>query len=612
MEVLNREQIKDRMIRLAAEHWNLEENEIEANFDPLVILLFDAVAGEIESLGYRIKDIQANLLNELASLMLPQSLLKARPASCILMARPAAESVLLKSETSFSTIARISKAEEPVKEAELNFTPIGEVRLIKASLTYLRAGNHVYQYLQDGKKNARHQDTGRSMVQEIHFTITTTSEMSSLAGLPLFFDLKGHSEAANFYFALEDAVLTVNNSRVAWQKGFFKNEQYTTTIGDVFNSDTDYSRKVQKEIAGIYSHQFFTIDENAPIISKKPEMPAMLRGLPEKLSEQIDTPNTIFCSLHLPRPFHIEIIERLQIAINAFPVINRKMERIFHKTEKWMNIIPLQLNGTYLDINAIESVNGYQYKLQTAHYDSKAEEGQAIIRAARVSKNSSNDIRNMLKSLLEAIRDESAYFSRTSNDFISSRLHEISRTLTRLEDQVQLSKDEKPAFRYVLLKSKNPGEDIQVSYWTTAPADAAFVKANTGFKPVQHSLVETGSCFSVTPAVGGMEILSDYAQKQMLVRQLSSKGKVISKEDIRLLCYEIFGNPLKNVQVQKEMKVLPGTHNGISRIISIKLTIPKEAYPEEEKLYLVKQLSYRLDLQGSFMFPFEITLEEMD
>ncbi|MCH5721000.1 hypothetical protein [Niabella hibiscisoli] len=152
MDVQSREQIKDKMIRLAAEHWNLEENEIEANFDPLVVLLFDAVAGEIESLGYRIKDIQSNLLNELAALMLPHSLLRAKPASCILTARPAEDSCLLKSETNFSTIAKTSRADEANKEAELNFTPIGEVKLIKASLSYLRAGNQVYKYQEDGKK----------------------------------------------------------------------------------------------------------------------------------------------------------------------------------------------------------------------------------------------------------------------------------------------------------------------------------------------------------------------------------------------------------------------------------------------------------------------------
>lgn len=608
MEVQSREQIKDRMIRLAAQHWSLEENEIEANFDPLLVLLFDAVAGEMESLGYRIKDIQNNLLNELAALMLPHSLLRAKPASCILTAQPAGEYCMLKSAVNFSTMAKTSKADEAVKEAELNFTPIGETKLVKGSLGYIRIGDKLFKCQDDGKRSLAYGDAEGGMVTQVHFTIADKSAVHSLAGMQLFFDLKGHSEAQKFYFSLLEASLSLNGTPVIMHKGYYKNEQYETSLKDAFTHDTDYSRKIQKEIAAIYFNQFFTIDENTATVSTPSGAHPLLHNLPDKLVQEINLLNPVYCTLTLRIPFKADILERLQIAINAFPAINRKPEKIFHKTEKWVNIIPLQVQGSYLDIQSIEGLNGVKYRLQEAGFDSNVEEGQAIIRAARVSKNSSNDIRNALKSLLEAIRDESAYFSRTSNDFISTRLNEISKMLTRLEDQVQQSKDEKPTFRYVLLKSKNQDETVQVSYWTTSPAEAGFVKAHSGFRPVQHSLIQSNSCFSVTPAIGGMEMLSDYAQKQMLVRQLSTKGKIISAEDIRLLCYELFGSRLKKVEVKKNMKVLPGRNAGISRFIDIQLHISKDTLGEDEMVYLEKQLRYQLNTHASFMYPFEIAV----
>ncbi|MCH5597541.1 hypothetical protein [Niabella ginsengisoli] len=449
------------------------------------------------------------------------------------------------------------------------------------------------------------------MIQQIHFTISSKTPIKSLAGLQIFFDLKGHSEANNFYFSLQDATLSLNGIKTNLKNGFFKNAQYEASIKDAFNNNNDYSRKIQRETSGIYNNQFFTIDENASPIEGLPEQHLLMQGLPEKLAQEIKNNNAIFCTIMLRRPFSAEVMERLQMAINAFPVINRRLEKIFHKTEQWINIIPLQVNGTFLDIHSIEGLNGLKYRLQAANYDSPVEEGQAIIRAARVSKNSSNDIRNALKSLLEAIRDESAYFSRTSNDFISSRLNEISKILTRLEDQVQMSKDEKPTFRYALLKAKNPGETVQVSYWNTFPSEASFVKANASFKAVQHSIVEAGSCFSITPALGGMEILNDYAQKQMLVRQLSSKGKIISVEDVKLLCYELFGQKIKNVEVKKKsMHILKGSCSGIARFIDIQITVFKDSYTEDARAHLEKQLSYQLETSASFMFPFEINVAE--
>lgn len=607
MDVLKREQIKDRMIRLAAVHWNVPENEIDTNFDPLVMLMFDAIAAEIEGVGYQIRDIQNTLLDELSTIMLPQALLRAKPASCILTAQPGEATGILKKENNFSTIAQTQKTGEPVKETELNFTPIGEVKLFKCQAGYLQIGNKTYKYQPDGKKVLMHEEPGnKTMVNEIHFTIHSKAPVQSLAGMQLFFDLRSHSEAGNFYFALQNAELFINNQQASFTKGYYNNAQYQANIKDAFNREADYSRKLQKEVAAMYANQFITISEAA--ISSTPSQHKITEVLPEKLVQEITEPHTIFCTIRLSRPFEQEILERMQAGINAFPAINRRLERTNYKTDKWVNIIPLPVTGSYLDIQSIESDGGVNYKLQVNEAEGKMEVGEAIVRSARVGKKSSYDVRNTIKSLLEAIRDESAYFSRTSNDFIAARLTEISKILTRLEDQVQLSKDEKPAFRYVLLRARNAGENVLVQYWTTSPENAAFVKGNAAFKPVQHTITGTNSVFSLTAAIGGVENLSDYSQKQMLVRQLSSRGKIISAEDVKLLCYELFGAKLKQVQVEKKMTVLPGNNAGLARVISINIYINKNDYSENELIYLEKQLRYQLDTNAGFMFPFEINI----
>lgn len=606
MNILKREQIKDRMIRLAAEHWNLNENEIEANFDPLIILLFDAVAAEMEAVGYEIKDIQNNLLNELSSLMLPHSLLQAKPASCILTAAPNDKDCIIKKENNFSTTTQIQKLGEPIKELELNFTSIGEVKLLKTSISYVRIGNKVYKYQPDGRKILVYDGPGETMIANVQFVLDNKESLNSLEGLQLFFDLRGHSEARNFYFALQNAAFTINGKAINFSKGYYNDIQFQPALKDAFNRDGDYSRKLQKEIAALYADQFITIHE--PLINKGSQPNLFLEGLPEKVAQDIFIPENLYCNIQFSRPFNKEMLERLQIGVNAFPAINRKLQTVHFKTDKWINIIPLLITGSYLDIQSIEGLNGNKYRVQGSAYDGKLNEGEAVIRTARVGRSSSGDVRNTIKSLLEAIRDESAYFSRTNNDFIASRLIEISKILTRLEDQMQLSKDIKPDFRYILLRPKNANETVHIHYWITSPEDAAAVKASAQFKPVQHTFTNSNQTYSLTNAIGGVETLNDYSQKQMLKRQLSSRGKIISMEDVKLLCYELFGAKLNSVKVHKTMRVLPDKVSGIARYIEISIAIGKNDFSEDEIAYLEKQLRYQLDTNASFMFPFEITI----
>lgn len=608
MEGLKKEQIRDRLVRLASEKWNIQESEVDSNFDPLMLLLFDALASELEGVGHLIKNIQGGLLKELSGLMLPQALLNARPASSVISAMPTEKTCTINQHTSFISSTQIQKTGEPVQEMDINFTSIGSFNLFQLQLTYLFTGGKLFKYGQDGKRSIAFEGSTPDMVQQIQFAVQNPLALESLSGLQLFFDLKGHSEAGNFYNALQQSVLLVNGIPVDFTNGYFQPEQFEITLSDALKSGNNYSRKIQKEIAGIYRRQFITVTHSS--IPEKKEATEIFHFLPENLIKELNVSDIIFFTIQLARPFPSEVLERLQMGVNAFPVINRNKELKNFKTDKWINIIPLPVNGSFLDVENIEGADGSKYRLHDSSKEKELMEGEAIIRHTRVGKSSSSEIRNTIQRLLESIRDESAYFSRISNDFISTRLSEISKILTRLEDQMELSKDEKESFRYLLLKPHKVGEMLQIAYWVTRPELAKFVKAGQSFKANQQTLTKNGFCFSLIAAAGGVDTRSEFEQKQMLVRQLSSRGKLISAEDIKLLCFEIFGSKLKQVEVGKIMRVLPSRQAGVSRIISINLKLNKQQLSADELVYFENQLRYQLETNASFSFPYEICLEE--
>ncbi|HOZ84348.1 MAG TPA: hypothetical protein PK191_02605 [Niabella sp.] len=610
MEGLKKEQIKDRLVRLAAERWNVQESEVEANFDPMMLLLFDALASELEGVGHQIMSIQDHLLQELSALMLPQSILNAKPACCVISAPPNENSCTVNNQTDFITITQIQKSGEPVKEAEISFTPIGSFELLKLQLSHLMVGDKIFNYLPNGNKSLLHEKNAPEWVDQIHLIIQNQSGLTNLDGLQIFFDLKGHSEAGYFYDTLQQATLLVNGNPVQFRSGYANPSQFEITLKEALSGGGNYSRKIQKEVAGIFERQFISL-LHAPVSEVGEDVPDYLQKVPENILKEINLPPTIYCTLQLARPFASDVLERIQIGINAFPVINRKMENVNFKTDRWINIIPLQVSGSFLDIESINGVEGSKYRLYENANDRDLKTGEAIVRVARVGKSSSAEIRNSIQGLLEAIRDESAYFSRISNDFISTRLAEISKILTRLEDQVELSKDEKPAFRYLLLKPQKVGESLRVSYWVTHPKSSSFVKAGQAFRAQGQTLTNSNFSFSLTAAAGGVDTRSDYQQKQMLVRQLSTRGKIVSAEDVKLLCYELFGNKLRSVDVCKTMRVMPSRQVGISRIIFIDIKVGAKQFSTEEINYLENLLRYQLSIQASFVFPYEISIEEI-
>src|SRR6476620_3106033 len=100
MAAIKKERIKDQMVSTAARLWGVEESEIEHNFDPLALLLIEACAAELEKIGHTITESHTRLLDNLAEIILPQSLFGAIPASGILQAMPLDNSLEIDANTS--------------------------------------------------------------------------------------------------------------------------------------------------------------------------------------------------------------------------------------------------------------------------------------------------------------------------------------------------------------------------------------------------------------------------------------------------------------------------------------------------------------------------------
>jgi hypothetical protein len=600
------------MVKTTAKMWEVPEHEIDANFDPLVLLLIDACAAELEKIGYDISASQARLLDKLAELVVPEAAIGPKPSSCIMQATPVEPESIVDTMTRFYCTQRIARPNQRNSyNADIFFTPIGNFPLVKASLSFMMIGSKLFETKDNIKTLVHGNDSHENhTVQDVWLAIAPDKAANNLKGMSLFFDMRSHSEGANFYKSLESATCFAGDKQLAIVQGYDNAAQFQLSPEAMLVSGSDFTGKINRQTAGIYEKHFLHIAADAKVegllSASLPE--EWQNQLPEKLAQKLAATPMVYLKIRLARPFYQDALEGLQCCINAFPVINRKLNATTYRTDTWINIIPLQIEGSFLDIQNIAGSSGKPYRFRTGAEAQELDEGEATVRSSGMGKTNSREVREIISSLTEAIRDESAYFSEISNEFILARLREISQILTRLEDQLATAKDNHAPHHYVLLRPKNTGDQVAIDYWTTNAYDANQVRSGTVMNAYNHTLVAARNAFTVTGAQGGREGVTDAEKRLLLRQQLASQGRLVSAEDIKLHCAYLFGGKLTQVEVIKGVKVGDSPTEGFQRTIDVILSFKDEEKEKatEEITYLAKELEHTLATEASPVYPFRV------
>ena len=612
MERLSKDRIKDRMLKTASKVWGIPENEIEANYDPLVLLLLEACSSELEKLNLDIQSSQNRLLGHLAEMMLPDVTSGAQPPSCVMKAAPIEGMTSIDSLTKFYCTTRIGSGNQSAT-ADVHFTPIGKFPLLPTRLKYIGIGDKAYSIKESGTKEVLFEKNtnDNQAVSTIELVLTVDASLASLQGLSLFFDLRSHSEAPSFYQHLPSCKASINGNAIAIKSGYSFAEQFQPDPATMLENGANYTAKLNRLVAGTYAGQFLNIDDATSIKTLQQSSPSTYwqQLLPKEIIQKELAAPMIYLSLSLSKSFPRYVLESLMIAANAFPIVSRKMNTLNYRTNQWINIIPLSFEGAFLDIQSIQSSSGkYNYRMTPFGHD--ISEGEAYVRTSGIAKHNSREVREMVGNLMQAIRDESAYFNDISNDTIMNRLREVNQVLTRIQDQIKSAKDLREQFCYVLLKPKNSNETLSIQYWSMHLKPAKQVKAFTLLNGLDHTAVDAKSAYTITPLLGGKEYIADAEKKNYLRQEVSSKGKIISIEDVKYAAIKTFGALMKSVEVKKVIKTGSGKTNGFVRAIEVCITPTEEAQLNnpDELQYSLKELEFLLSENATPIFPYYVNI----
>lgn len=610
MAVIKKERIKDQMVNTAARLWGVEESEIEHNFDPLALLLIEACAAELEKIGHNITESHTRLLDNLAEIILPESLFGSMPASGILQAMPLDNSIDIDTTTAFSLTQKIHKpATNSTETIDLHFSPIGKFKLFKADIAYMISGNKLFGIKENGGRELIFSPDKLNNSNEIWLALRAEKMPETLHGLSIYFDLRSNSRANSFYNSLSFVKCFINDNPVQISNGFSNNQGIEIDQKEILLSGDDRSNKLNRKIGYVYQNRFLQITDPAKITHT-----AVPAAWQEKLSpeiiKKIEAEKLVFIKIVFLQNFPQEVFDIVSCSINAFPAVNKKLNSFNYKTDEWLNIIPIPVTGTFFDLASVKSEKGENYKIRSASGGNNLAVGEVIVRSSGVGKSNSQEVREMINNLTETIRDQSAYFSQISNEIILSRLREIGKILTGLEDNINNATDKKPEFYYLMMRPKKNGEMIFVNYWTTNDADANNIKAGVSVSAVNSTVINSKKSQTLTSFSGGKNNVSESEKRLILRQQLLSGGKIISAEDVKLACMQLYGNKLKSVDVQKGVQVSNKAGEGFTRTIDVLLTysnlVNESMKTEMDNLYY--ELEFSLQSTASPIYPFRIII----
>ncbi|WKX76152.1 hypothetical protein [Zobellia laminariae] len=148
MKGLTKEEIKDRLIRRAAEDWGVDDMEIEYSFDPIVGILFDACAHEFERISDTIKTSRTKVTERLVDLLTPEISVTAKPAHAIMHALPIDDKMVINERSQFFHRKRMPLFRDSGKEdfKDFFFCPSGEFTLNNCELNYIAYPDKIVSY----------------------------------------------------------------------------------------------------------------------------------------------------------------------------------------------------------------------------------------------------------------------------------------------------------------------------------------------------------------------------------------------------------------------------------------------------------------------------------
>lgn len=590
-----RETIKQRMLRDAGRHWDRTDVPVDTTaFDPLVDLLVGALATESERVYQTLHESRGRIVERLVQLLLPDVAISPRPAHAVLTVQPTEPAGVVGRTDTFTS-------RHPQTGADVPLSAAGTFPLVSGRVAALAAGTQLWRVDATGSRQPAGQAAPHRRLPDytLWIGLERTGEWPADVSLRFYFDWKNEPQPTRYVQALPYA---------RWFAGEQPLDATAGYGGETADAASATMHDLERYAQRYYGPYFLTISG----FRQTDWVPAQTAPVPLTDAFEAVLPGLgplLWLRVELPPVFTADVLNRTDCVLNAFPVLSRQLGKTTFRLGDGLNVFPLNVDAPLLELAEITDSEGHRYEpVHDADAGDATTPGYAL-RQAGVGRFDARDADALVRHLLDQLRDESAAFVALGPDTLRSQVDDIGRSVQRIRQVLPALSTGDPV-PFLVLRNAPATGTLFVSYWATVGERANRLPGGSRVDTVLPAF-RRESAQLLSPLIGGTARLDANAGLPQFRRALLTRGRALTEEDIRAVCFGAAPNALDRVTVQKGVVVDSDPRRGLVRTLDVRLRFrPAVQNLPGEPARICRDVAVQLGGQWAGVLPLRVLPDE--
>ncbi len=586
----NYKKIKERMKQRSMELWGVENQQM---MDPVIEMFLDVFTYELSKIYQEIKISDGKLLERIAKILVNENWSLPMPSHALLSVQPSEEIGEIDKTTQLY-FQKITQGEF----AEIFFTPIKKQELIKASV-YCTAIEHQLTFRND--KSA-------SNISITSYKDHRVPEYMIWVALDIQTPLLKSIDKIAISILLRDSYLAP----------YLKMAKVYDFEGNALELRQDEEdQTVKKEhyyttIKRYYQDYLYTLDLTQSA-KKKHTLIQRCEGVFNKDELEEYNKELFWLQISFPVAFEKEELDKIDISLNTFPIVNRKFSYKQHDIRRNGKIFSLFSNDNeyFLNIEALVDNTGKMYK-NALKNDITNLEGSYSLYFGDLEQFDERNAKSILNQVIQTVREEGSSFSAVGYDLLNAYLEDLHYKLNELEKKVNFgykNVSDNSEKLYLLTIPYAASNTYECSYWTTNAALANGIEKGSLLNQYQVIGLQAESIRLQTDTVGGV-VKNGTKEKISSFRYgLIAKDRIVSNEDIKGFISMTVGKIVKDIKVKSGVGISANKKQGLVRTISIDVVLYENGkLTNENKKRLGHSLQLELQSRSVHNTPYRVNI----